>query len=127
MISLQELSLLSQSKSMQNVRIQHYEPYIFFFARIITFSKKMKVRRLHEVTLKPKSLYLNMSHISVNRAFNWFSYRLCRLNKEKDIIILLEAARQKILFFMIFTPMLHKNCKAEGTEIPQEHYFVCSP
>jgi hypothetical protein len=28
---------------------------------------------------------------------------------------------------MIFTPLLHKNCKAEGAEILQEYYFAWRP
>jgi hypothetical protein len=34
---------------------------------------------------------------------------------------------QKIHFFIIFTPLLHRNCKAEGAEILQECYFLWSP
>jgi hypothetical protein len=58
---LQEIPGLSQDGILMYVRLQRYEPYIYIYiARKLHFVE-IEGQRLHQVTLKPKVLYLNMS------------------------------------------------------------------
>jgi hypothetical protein len=70
---------------------------------------------LHQVTMKPKLLHLNVSYVFVKQEFYYLKkkYHMSSIAciDQKVWQFLEEAAWQNMQFVVIFSPLLHKNCK----------------